>query len=84
MVLADHLRDRCAQEGWMLTVIDDVQTPAAVRREHICHADIVISLAPPALQQIIAEECIEFKKTFAKRPALFKNTFLVSVSALDH
>lgn len=62
VVLADHLRDLCAREGWMLNVIDDDHTPAAVRREHICHADIVISFAPPALQQTIAKECIEFKK----------------------
>lgn len=61
-VLAEHLRELSAQEGWMLNVIDDIHTSGAVRREHICHADVVISLAPPALQQLVAEECIEFGK----------------------
>jgi len=61
-VLADHFTELCAQEGWMLNVINDIHISAAARREHICHADIVISLAPPLLQLKVAEECIEFKK----------------------
>lgn len=61
-VLVDYLRELSAQEGWMLNVMTDVLTPASVRREHISHADVVISLAPTNLQRIIAEECIEHGK----------------------
>jgi hypothetical protein len=61
-VLTDHFTELCTQEGWMLNIITDIHTPAATRREHISHADVVISFAPASLQQIITEECIEFKK----------------------
>ncbi len=48
----------------MLDMISDVHTPAATRREHISHADLVISLVSAPLQQLIAEECIMFGKHF--------------------
>lgn len=61
-MLVNYLKEMSAQEGWMLNVISDVDTPVAVRREHISHADAVISLAPAHLERTIAEECISFGK----------------------
>lgn len=58
-VLLDYLRELSAQEGWMLNIMSDIESPVAARREHIAHADVVISLAPGYLQRTIAEECIE-------------------------
>lgn len=58
-MLVDYLRELSAQEGWMLNVLHDIDTPVAIRREHISHADVIISLAPAYLQPAIAQECIE-------------------------
>jgi Saccharopine dehydrogenase C-terminal domain len=61
-VLVNYMYEQAGAQGWELKVIEDINTPAAIRQQHIHNADVVVSLAPPSLNQIVAEECVAAKK----------------------
>jgi saccharopine dehydrogenase-like NADP-dependent oxidoreductase len=61
-VLVNYLSQYAGPQGWELKVIDDINTPAAIRQQHMHTADVVVSLLPASLNQIVAEECLAAKK----------------------
>ena len=67
VVVADYdlavVQEKVGSHYWVQAIQIDIKDDTA-RRELVASADVVVSLMPPALHYLIAQDCIAYKKHF--------------------